>query len=74
MEEAPTRRHSTRQGRYALTFGGSKYAYQEAPDGPVVERLLDVVYQPIKTPDGITTGVFVVGVDMTGRTQAQAGA
>ncbi len=61
-----------RTGR-ALSFGGSKYAYQEAPDGPVVERLLDFVYQPIKTADGTTTGVFVVGVDMTGRTQVQAG-
>ena len=30
-------------------------------------RTLDFVYQPIKNPDDTTTGVFVVGVDMTER-------
>jgi PAS domain-containing protein len=53
--------------------GGRKYSYEESPGGPKVEREVDFVYQPIKDTDGKTTGVFVVGVDLTqGRAQASA--
>ena len=38
----------------------------EAPE----ERLLDFVYQPIKGPDGRSTGVFVEGTDVTERIRA----
>lgn len=48
---------------------GSHYAVEASPGGPVVQRVVDFVYQPIRNPDGTPRGVFVVGVDMTGRAQ-----
>src|SRR6478609_5987999 len=54
----------------AYTAGGRKYTYAESPGGPTVERYVDFVYQPIKSLDGHPTGVFVVGVDLTGKTAA----
>jgi hypothetical protein len=57
----------------AYISGGRRYSYEEFPGGPTVERDVDFVYQPIKDTDGTTTGVFVVGVDLTpGRARASA--
>jgi PAS domain-containing protein len=36
------------------------------PDGTMVERYLDFVYQPIANTDGTVTGIFVEGFDVTG--------
>jgi len=47
---------------------------QVEPDGPVVTRYLDFVYQPIKDADGSVSGIFVEGVDVTTRALADAGA
>ncbi len=49
---------------------GARYATKVAPGGPVVERFVDFVYQPIKDNDGRVTGVFVQGADVTERALA----
>jgi PAS domain S-box-containing protein len=46
------------------------YAVQATPDGPVKERYLDFVLQPMKTEDGRVWGVFVQGADVTERMRA----
>jgi PAS domain S-box-containing protein len=51
---------------------GVKYAAQPVAGGPVEEHYLDFVYQPIKDVAGAVTGVFVEGVDVTGRAIADA--
>ena len=53
------------------TAAGHKYAYEEVAGRPKVERYVDFVYQPIKNADGHTSGVFVVGVDVTQRMRPQ---
>ena len=47
---------------------GSRYDVQATPGGPVHERYLDFVYQPITDADGAVTGIFVEGHDVTERT------
>jgi PAS domain S-box-containing protein len=42
------------------------------PDGAEDQRFLDFVYHPMKDPTGAVTGIFVVGVDVTDRTLAEA--
>lgn len=49
---------------------GSRYAFQTSPGGPVEERYLDFVYQPIMDRDGTPIGILVQGVDVTARTQS----
>ena len=55
-----------------FTATGKKLALDVSPTGPVVERYLDFVYQPIKDASGVVTGIFVVGVDATARNDADA--
>ncbi len=50
---------------------GCKFVFRTAPGGPLAERYVDFVYQPIKEPDGRVRGIFVQGVDMTQRTLAE---
>jgi PAS domain S-box-containing protein len=50
----------------------AKYSMQAHPGGPVDERCVDFVYQPIEDEKGGVTGIFVVGVDSTERHQADA--
>ncbi|WP_295851586.1 PAS domain S-box protein [uncultured Xylophilus sp.] len=54
---------------YAAT--SARYAVQPEPDGPVIERYLDFVYQPIRDGTGAVTGIFVEGVDVTDRTASE---
>ncbi len=56
----------------AYTETGAKYAVQAVPGGPVTEKFVDFVYQPIKDGDGRVTGIFVQGADVTTRTRADA--
>src|SRR6202020_1190337 len=51
---------------------GVRYAAQLVAGGPVDEHYIDFVYQPIKDPGGAVSGVFVEGVDVTGRAIADA--
>ena len=46
---------------------GSKFSARFTPGGPVEERYLDFVYQPITDRNGSITGIFVQGVDVTAR-------
>ena len=46
---------------------GSKFTARFTPGGPLEERYLDFVYQPITDGQGSTTGIFVQGVDVTSR-------
>ncbi len=40
---------------------------QREPEGPLEERYVDFVYQPIRDAAGDVTGIFVEGSDVTGR-------
>jgi signal transduction histidine kinase len=40
---------------------------QREPDGPLEERFLDFVYQPIRDAGGAVSGIFVEGSDVTER-------
>jgi signal transduction histidine kinase/CheY-like chemotaxis protein/PAS domain-containing protein len=56
----------------AYTATGAKYAVQATRGGPITERVVDFVYQPIKDRDGQVTGIFVQGVDVTDRATADS--
>jgi signal transduction histidine kinase/ActR/RegA family two-component response regulator len=58
-----------RTGKPFSAFG-AKYAVQASPDGPIAERHLDFVYQPITDHDGSISGILVQGVDVTARAEA----
>jgi PAS domain S-box-containing protein len=47
---------------------GSRYAMQAVPGGPVRERYVDFVFQPIRDGTNAVSGIFVEGVDVTART------
>jgi signal transduction histidine kinase/CheY-like chemotaxis protein len=51
----------------AYAASGARYTVQVAPNGPIVERYLDFVYQPITDADGSVSGIFVEGFDTTSR-------
>lgn len=44
---------------------GAPVRIQREPGGPLVERFVDFIYQPIKNADGQVTGIFVEGYDVT---------
>ncbi|WP_311223126.1 MULTISPECIES: PAS domain-containing protein [unclassified Acidovorax] len=50
----------------ALTAHGARY------DSPEGEHYVDFVFQPIRDAQGTVTGIFVEGVDVTGRMAAEA--
>jgi signal transduction histidine kinase/PAS domain-containing protein/ActR/RegA family two-component response regulator len=50
---------------------GSRYAEQAMPDGPVSERYVDFVFQPIRDAAGAVSGIFVEGFDVTERMAAE---
>lgn len=49
----------------------AKYAVQAVPGGPVDERYVDFVFQPIRNFEGKVTGILVQGVDVTDRVLAE---
>ena len=55
----------------AYTAIGSRLQLQAVPGGPVEEVLLDFVYQPMKDDTGTVTGIFVEGVDVSERREAE---
>jgi signal transduction histidine kinase/CheY-like chemotaxis protein len=55
----------------AYSASGSRYTVRASPDGPMVDRYLDFVYQPITDSDGSVSGIFVEGFDTTGRKLAE---
>ena len=44
---------------------GAPVNLQQGPDGALIERYLDFIYQPIVADDGATTGIFMQGHDVT---------
>jgi signal transduction histidine kinase/CheY-like chemotaxis protein len=44
---------------------------QIEPGGPLVERFVDFVYQPIRDASGAVSGIFVEGSDVTARKQVE---
>jgi len=44
---------------------------QREPDGPMEERYLDLVYQPIRDASGAVSGIFVEGSDVSARKQVE---
>ena len=55
------------------TFVGTELpiTLQRAPDAPPEERFVTFVYQPLMEEDGLCSGVFVHGVDMTDQVRAR---
>ena len=47
---------------------GARYAAQAAPHGPINNRFVDFIYQPIVESDGSVSGILVEGVDVTDQT------
>jgi PAS domain S-box-containing protein len=52
-----------------FSAAGAKFAVQAVPDGPVVDRYVDFVYQPVHGASGAVSGIFVLGSDVTDRVQ-----
>ena len=46
---------------------GARYAVQAQPGGPIVERYVDFVFQPVRGRSGQVSGVLVLGSDVTER-------
>jgi PAS domain S-box-containing protein len=55
-------------------FNGTETPLQlrRTPDGPLETMLVDFIYQPITDASGQVTGIFVEGIDVTGRVSAQS--
>jgi PAS domain-containing protein len=53
----------------AYNASGARYDVQPTFGGPVDERYVDFVLQPIRDRDGEVSGIFVQGVDVTERSQ-----
>ncbi|WUR14519.1 PAS domain-containing protein [[Empedobacter] haloabium] len=60
-----------RSGR-PLAASSALYAVQPVAGGDTEQRYIDFVFQPIRTPEGGVRGIFVEGVDVTDRVQANA--
>jgi PAS domain S-box-containing protein len=56
----------------AFRSSDARYVVQVRPGGPTDERFVDFVYQPVIDEQGATSGIFVVGYDVTERKRAEA--
>jgi PAS domain S-box-containing protein len=56
----------------AYSVFGAPIIFQETPDRPARERLIDFVYQPIRDARGVVSGIFVQGSDVTDRALAES--
>ena len=63
---------AVRDGGEPFNAWGRPYSMQTTPGGPVTDRYLDFVYQPIKDASGKVVSIFVEGADVTARTLAEA--
>jgi PAS domain S-box-containing protein len=45
---------------------------QRSPGDPLEQRFMDLVYQPVRDPYGVVTGILAQGIDITERKQAEA--
>ncbi|HUH78161.1 MAG TPA: PAS domain S-box protein, partial [Devosia sp.] len=51
---------------------GVRVLLQRRPQAEPEERFVDLVYQPVRDPDGAVIGIFVEGSDVTDRVRAEA--
>ncbi|MGX8010004.1 PAS domain S-box protein [Mesorhizobium sp. ORM8.1] len=51
---------------------GVKVGLRNKSDGPIEERILDVVYQPVRADDGRITAIFIEGTDVSDLSFANA--
>ncbi|HEY1043015.1 MAG TPA: PAS domain-containing protein [Telluria sp.] len=51
---------------------GMPIALQRERDGPILQRYIDLVYQPYRDAQGTTIGIFAQGYDVTDVVEAQA--
>ncbi len=56
----------------AYSATGAKYEVQAEPDGPIAERYIDFVFQPITDANGAVSGIFVQGADVTALATGEA--
>ena len=54
-----------------ISADGAKYAMQAAAGGPVLDRYVDFVLQPVRASNGEVAGVLVLGSDVTDRVQSE---
>ena len=59
------------QTKEAYSALGMKYAVQASPGGPVDERFVDFVFQPLTDESDEVVGIFVAGADETDRALAE---
>ncbi|RYE87838.1 MAG: PAS domain-containing protein, partial [Myxococcales bacterium] len=50
---------------------GVRLDLQRTPGGPLEETFVDFIYQPVRGDDGVVTGIFVQGHDVTARQAAE---
>ena len=50
-----------------ITAASAKYGMQVVPGGPVSERYIDFVLQPVRDAGGAINGIFILGTDVTDR-------
>ncbi|MES2498550.1 MAG: PAS domain S-box protein [Pseudomonadota bacterium] len=55
----------------AFVATAARYDVQAEAGGPIVERYLDFVYQPLRDVEGRVMGIFVDGIDVTARVQSE---
>lgn len=48
-----------------IVLRSQKVSLQRKPNGPLEERYLDLLYHPIRSPEGKVTGIFTQGYDVT---------
>ncbi|RYD70937.1 MAG: PAS domain S-box protein, partial [Verrucomicrobiaceae bacterium] len=59
--------NSVYAGGKPFTASGFRYNVQPEVDGPVSERYVDFVFQPLRDARGEVSGIFVEGADVTDR-------
>lgn len=63
--------HGVMERREPFVGQAMSVSLRRTPDAPLEERFVDFVFQPIVTPGGDVTGVFVEGSDVTDRVHAE---
>ncbi len=62
--------HDTYETGIPLVLRERRIALRRQPGGPLEDRYVDLLYQPIRDHDGRVTGIFAQGNDVTGAHEA----
>ena len=60
-----------RRSGEAYVGAGARVKLQRVAEGPMEERVLDFIYQPVRDPDGTVDAVLVLATDATERARAE---